>query len=539
MATREGWRIDSAWEFQDEAKSAYHGNRGDGLASARTLAAALAAEHGQAILVVQHSSRFARGDAVQAQHLAEVFLWALRAGVQLRSVQDDAMVTSLLTSVVAGDQNHAESKRKGESIKGGMRRRAAQRGRPNGGARTYGYRYRDVTEDGKPTGPLVVVEVEARVVERVYAEYLSGSGQRQIARGLVEDGVPTATGGRWYQGTVRNLLANPFYGGQVALNGEIYAGKHEAIIDRQTWEQVRLLREALVRSPGKGRGRYPKGRHLFTKGLLRCGLCGSAMTPVTKPTRTPDQLYEIYTCFRRLHDGPHACSMPHVRRDLIDTAVWRYFENVALDVDATRKAIDDQATRKLSEVAALTAQAERELARAEAALGRIEADYIRGAITADQWTRLEFRLVGEIAAARGEVEQHRRQQERVVEDLAEVDSEAAMLDELTSIRQVIAGEAQAASADGVEPFRATLRRLFSAFELVSPARPFGSEGTEGIPWVPTAPEHQISADRFVIAPHVRPEAADISLDADFSAGFPALHRAAVALGGNKQNPFTR
>jgi DNA invertase Pin-like site-specific DNA recombinase len=109
MAADKGWEV--VGEFQDEAKSGYSGNRGSGLAQAQQLAAA-----NKGILVVQHSSRFARGDAIQAQHLVEVFLWAQRAGVTLRSVEDDAMVQSLLTAVVAGDQNHAESKRKGESV---------------------------------------------------------------------------------------------------------------------------------------------------------------------------------------------------------------------------------------------------------------------------------------------------------------------------------------------------------------------------------------------------------------------------------------
>ena len=50
-------------EYHDEAASAYHGNRGPGLAKAREHAAALAAEHGGCVLAVQHTDRLARGDA--------------------------------------------------------------------------------------------------------------------------------------------------------------------------------------------------------------------------------------------------------------------------------------------------------------------------------------------------------------------------------------------------------------------------------------------------------------------------------------------
>ena len=49
-------------EYNDEKKSAYRGNRGDGLVRAEDHAEQIAAEHGSCYLVVQHSDRLARGD---------------------------------------------------------------------------------------------------------------------------------------------------------------------------------------------------------------------------------------------------------------------------------------------------------------------------------------------------------------------------------------------------------------------------------------------------------------------------------------------
>src|SRR5207248_2869553 len=87
LAEREGLEI--LGEYQDEAKSAYHASRGDGLAQAREHAERLAAEHGSCALIVQHSDRLARGDGIVAQHLVELLLWARKAGVRIRSCQDD------------------------------------------------------------------------------------------------------------------------------------------------------------------------------------------------------------------------------------------------------------------------------------------------------------------------------------------------------------------------------------------------------------------------------------------------------------------
>jgi hypothetical protein len=48
-------------------------------------AEALASEHGEAELWVQHSDRLARGDGRTARHLVEISLWALKANVAVRS----------------------------------------------------------------------------------------------------------------------------------------------------------------------------------------------------------------------------------------------------------------------------------------------------------------------------------------------------------------------------------------------------------------------------------------------------------------------
>src|ERR1700759_687505 len=79
--------LEAVAEFQDEAASAYHGDRGPGLAGAMAECERLAAEHGTCALIVQHSDRLARGDAKQARHLIEIVLWAIKTDVQLLSVQ--------------------------------------------------------------------------------------------------------------------------------------------------------------------------------------------------------------------------------------------------------------------------------------------------------------------------------------------------------------------------------------------------------------------------------------------------------------------
>jgi site-specific DNA recombinase len=346
MAVREAWEING--EYSDEAASAWSGDRGPQLAAAMEHAQRIA----PCVLVVQHSDRLARGDGLQARHLGELYFWALKAGVELRSVQDDSTFTNPLLAFAMGERNAEDSRRKSLAVAAGMKRVAAA-GRPSGGPRPYGYRY--------VAGELVGVDAEGVIVRRIFGDFAGGQSLSAIARGLYREGVPTLRGGPWRQSTVSGILRNPVYVGRIRYDGETFSGQHEPLIDEATWQRVQDL---LGARPRQGRGRPSVGLHLFRGGMLRCE-CGEAMVPRT------NSAYQMYYCNGRSKLGRAFCDMPHLRRAEIDQAVYRYFEQVALDVEATRRTILDARSRKLAEVRALLEQAQHEARRAEERLARV------------------------------------------------------------------------------------------------------------------------------------------------------------------------
>jgi hypothetical protein len=375
------------------------------------------------------------------------------------------------------------------------------------------------------------------VVRRIFSEYLCGVSQRRIAVDLVADGVPTLTGATWYATTIRGMLENPLYKGWITYDGESFPAVGpdggptlEPIVDAETWERARQLREGLSRTRGGGAGRRTRGSHVLTNGLLICK-CGAPMSPVTKPTKTPGRLYEVYTCARRLHHGPGACDQSPIKREAIDGALWSYFADVALDLDATRALLTEQAGRKLSEVDALREQAERELVRAEARLSRITRGWQDEIIDDGEYRRQRADIDAEREAAQAQVEQQTRQRDAIAAGIAEFDAEAAMLEELAVLRELVAGEARAASREGVEPFRVALRRLFAGFELVAQAPPFhfGTGQLDGVVWQgETVPSFERDGIAYVLRPYVRSEALRPPGDGEW----PALHRAALLLHDN-------
>jgi site-specific DNA recombinase len=88
------------------------------------------------------------------------------------------------------------------------RREKATRGGFAGGAAPIGYK-RD------RQGGLATDDESAEIVRRIFAAKATGATLKAIADDLNQDAVPTRRGGRWWPGTVRYVLDNPKYRGQV------------------------------------------------------------------------------------------------------------------------------------------------------------------------------------------------------------------------------------------------------------------------------------------------------------------------------------
>jgi site-specific DNA recombinase len=453
MAASQGWKV--VGEYTDEAESGWLADRGAQLAAAMAHAEQIA----PCTLVVQHSDRLARGDGVQARHLVELLWWGKAHGVELRSKEDDSTFTNPLLTFAMGERNAEDSRRKSAAVKAGMQR-AIVRGQHAGGPRPYGLDYqRD--EDGKiiPRRPFLVVAHEAAIVRRIYDEAEAGWSQKATLRGLNADGIRTQRGRQWSQSTIAAILSSPLYKGCVHINGEEFPAKHEPIVSTAQWDRVAEIRKVAARSRGKGRGRRPKGSHLFIKGHLRCE-CGEAMTAVTKPNRSGGT-YEVYTCYGRIRHGPDHCPQRPMKREVVDGAVFAYFAQVGLDVEATRQSIAEARDRKLAEIRALHEQAELEARRAEERLARVRRDYTDGKIDAEDWRDFRVELGGERQAARAQADRFEAQL-REVERWGELkDAESETLHRVAEIRSAITGQVR--DAQGLDAVRAALMRTFDHF----------------------------------------------------------------------------
>lgn len=351
LAERERWVI--VGQCQDEGFSAYKGNRGPGLEEAKRLAVKAAADHGECMLLAQHSDRFARGSGDApgaADHLGELYFWARRHNIRLRSVQDDSNLEDALRAVLIGERNTEDSRRKSEAVKSG-KRRAFERGNWQGGPIPDGYvAVRSMDDRGNKIVRLAIDPNRAPIILLMFDLANGGMAPRNIARRLNEDGYRTRTGASWIRRSVQYILTNHLYVGMVTRNRtkagvktELAQGTHPALIAPEVFKNVLKLTAQRDRAEGSNRRGRPNSRHYFAR-LAVCGKCGSRMNSVTSPYKRKDgSQRRTYLC-SHVRAGTGLCNAPSIDAELVETA---FLQKCRIDLEQWVKELSGSRQDKL------------------------------------------------------------------------------------------------------------------------------------------------------------------------------------------------
>lgn len=341
-AEREGRTI--VGEFSDNAKSAYKGNRGDGLTKAKAAAIHAAQEHDEAELWCVHPDRLARGDGLTADHLAEVFFALRRRGVRLRAAEGDSDLEDAIRVTLLGERNHEDSRRKSDAVRSGKQRQW-ERGERLGGPVPDGY-LRTTTRDPR-TDAVVRVEYRpcperAPIIARVFELADAGLAPANIARRLNAEGYRTR--GRqgqqpqaWTRRRIEDTLSNVFYCGKVARkrntpDEEVKDGDHPPLIDPAQFARIRAM--VAPRDKAKGSDRKPGrpySRHALA-GLATCRRCGSRMYAVVSPYKRKDGTQRrTYMC-SHVKNSTGLCDAPPVDAEKVDAAIVDHLSGFFVDL---------------------------------------------------------------------------------------------------------------------------------------------------------------------------------------------------------------
>lgn len=397
---RAGWPAPVV--FQDAAMS---GSRNDRPAYLRLLAAAGDFD----VILVDDLSRLSR-DSVEAQQQVKRLRFqgvrviavtdgidtddkAHKLGVGLRGLMGELYLDDLR------DKTHR-----------GLTGKALQ-GASAGGL-PYGYRVAG-------TGQREIVDAQADVVRRIFADYIAGVSPRDIAAALNREGVPSARGSTWAASAIRpdvrrglGILANPLYVGRQIWNrsrwvkhpdtgrrvpqrrpeSEWITTEHPelAIIDRATWDAAQARHRGRSRATGWA-GRPPK--HLLS-GLLRCAECGGPLVIIDRYRYGCATAKERGTCASRLtlrRDQAETALLAGVRAELLTEEAMQRFQRAAAaalrrqapSLDAARRRLADAQRVRENMLAALragiiTPSTKAELQKAEADVAQAEAAIAAG-----------------------------------------------------------------------------------------------------------------------------------------------------------------
>jgi hypothetical protein len=96
-------------------------------------------------------------------------------------------------------------------------------------------------------GVLIKVERDAEVVMSIYESYLSGKTMEKIARELLRDNGNSST--KWNLNEIRGILKNPIYAGYEFKGSDVVLADHEAIVDKETFNNVQKRIVRNIRNP--------------------------------------------------------------------------------------------------------------------------------------------------------------------------------------------------------------------------------------------------------------------------------------------------
>jgi site-specific DNA recombinase len=223
---------------------------------------------------------------------------------------------------------------------------------------------------------------------------------RRLLAELTARGLTTAPGQRGGKplavSHLHRLLRNPYYMGMVRYRGAIYPGKHDRLVEPETWHRVQELLTAkhLV---GEKEREHPH----YLKGSIYCGQCGARL--IVSYAKGKGGTYPYFICIGRQRDKT-SCQQRAIRIDQAEEAIAAHYATIQLpesEVAALRAFLS-------GELAKLRTDSERERSTQERRLRKLvderkmllDAHYA-GAVPLDLLKSEQDRIATAVAAIEG------------------------------------------------------------------------------------------------------------------------------------------
>ena len=194
---------------------------------------------------------------------------------------------------------------------------------------------------------LAVKESEAFIVREIFDLFIKTHSATSVVATAHDKRYKTRSGRLMDKGYIYRLLTNPIYIGKIVHKDLQHQGQHEAIITQQTWDSV----QAIFKINPRTRGNYARRKNgAILRGLIKCGVCDSGMTPTSTTRR--GRLYQYYTPSAHMKKSCGDCPIGNVSAGEIEGIVLKEIQritNLGETWDQLFPATQAQAVRDLVE----------------------------------------------------------------------------------------------------------------------------------------------------------------------------------------------
>jgi site-specific DNA recombinase len=333
------------------------------------------------LVITKSISRFARNTLDCLKYIRQLKEKNISVFFEKENINTmDAKGEVLLTIMASLAQQESQSL--SQNVKLGLQYRYQQ-----GKVQVNHKRFMGYTKD--EDGNLIIVPGEAKIIKRIYREYLEGKSLAGIGRDLEKDGILTAAGKpKWRPETLKKILSNEKYIGDALLQKtttvdfltkkrvkneghlpQYYVeNSHEAIIPKELFLQAQEelhRRNNIYTGTDKNKRIYSSKYALST--ITFCGDCGDIYRRTYWNVHGRKEI--VWRCVTRIEQGPEICKSRTVKEgdlyDAVMTAINRLLaggDNMIKTLEENIHAvIGDTTEYQISEINTLLEEKQKEL----------------------------------------------------------------------------------------------------------------------------------------------------------------------------------
>ncbi|MDY4647259.1 MAG: recombinase family protein [Aerococcus suis] len=296
------------------------------------------------LIITKSISRFARNTLDCLTYIRELKVKNVAVYFEKENINTlDSKGEVLITIMASLAQQESESISK--NIKLGLQYRYRQGQVKFNTKHFLGY---DTDSEGK----LMINQEQAKVVKRIFKEYLQGKGTGIIAKGLTEDQIPTATGLlKWSGDDINRIISNEKYMGDALLqktftvdcltkqrvpnDGTVpqyyIEDNHEPIVSKEIFHlaQQEKARRSNLYSGKRKKKRLYQGKYALS-GKVVCGCCGEIFRRVKWNSRGSKSV--VWRCVTRINDHKK-CQARTAKEDLLHKVIVEVINSLIDDSD--------------------------------------------------------------------------------------------------------------------------------------------------------------------------------------------------------------